>query len=435
MNTKYLKTAAVWLALAASGITVHAVDSKKVEVNVEATGTAETRERAVVDACRLAVAKVHGTRVLGHMSNTDFSTVKLDAAGTEKGEKFSLKLEGGVYSTRDNTGISFDGYLLRFEIKKEEKQKNGRWAVQISATVLGTAPDRFDGKEAVVLPSVNRIAAGLGGKGAPADVVESVARAFHRWVGETFSNHPNFVLLEREDEGALNAELERAAGGNSAVKEKSKLKAEKTADIVVEIRCEPLVVEQPEPTTFSNGAPSINRARIRLNGTVRLLDVSTKGEICRSAFSVENPKVVTAPGSAAEALKKAVAEIEQNLQPTLRTLRFDIFSKLGMANIVFGEGGLWVLGGSLDPDLLQPGDKISLWKGEGTAMSKVAESALTSNSGKLAFADASIKFQKGEAFAVRISQATVATAAPAKSVAPDASAPPQKSLKDRLNFD
>jgi hypothetical protein len=166
-----------------------------------------------------------------------------------------------------------------------------------------------------------------------------------------------------------------------------------------------------------------------------LLDVSTKGEICRSAFTVENPKVVTAPGSAAEALKKAVAEIEQNLQPTLRTLRFDIFSKLGMANIVFGEGGLWVLGGSLDPDLLQPGDKISLWKGEGTAMSRVAESVLTSNSGKLAFADASIKFQKGEAFAVRISQATVATAAPAKSAAPDASAPPQKSLKDRLKFD
>lgn len=409
---------------------VRAIDSKKLEVSVEATGTGETRERALIDACRLAVAKVHGTRVLGHMSNTDSSTFKLDAVGSDKGDKSSLRLEGGVYSTRDNTAISFDGYLLRFEIKKEEKQKSSRWMVQILATVLGSTPDRFEGKEAVTLPAVSRIAETLRGPGTPPEAVESIARALHRWAGETFSNHPNFVLLEREDESAIDSELQRAASESSAVKEKSKLKGQKVADIIVEIRAEPLVVEQQE--VRFNAAPTLHKAQIKLRGSVRLLDTTTKGEICRSVFAVESAKPATAPDSAKAALSKALAEVEESLKASLRPLRFDLFSKLGMANIVFGEGGLWVLGGSLDPDLLQPGDKVSLWKGEGSAMSKVAESVLASSGGRLVFEDSSVKFEKGEAFTVRISQ-TAAPASPAPSQ--NKSSPPQKSLKDRLNFD
>ena len=433
MKFNEFRSALLALAWVGSIGSAFAIDSKKVEVQVDAVGTAETRERAVVDACRLAVAKVHGTRVLGHMSNTDFSTVKLDVGVNEKGDKSSLKLEGGAYATRDNTGISFDGYLLRFEIKKEEKLKNGRWSIDIQATVLGNAPDRFEGKEAVVLPSVKRIAKGLVGKGAPPEAVEAIARSLHRWVGETFSNHPNFVLLEREDEGALDSELQRAAGDNSAVREKSKLRSEKTADIVVEIRCEPLVVEQQE--IKFNLAPTLNKAQVRLNGSIRLLDVSTKGEICRSSFSVENPKPATAPDSAAAAVSKAVNEVEKNLQPALRSLRFDVFSKLGMANVIFGEEGLWVLGGSLDPNLLQAGDQVSLWKGEGAAMSKVAESLLVLNSGRLAFADASVRFNKGESFALRLSQSVTSTTTPAQSEPSAAPSAPQKFLKDRLKFD
>lgn len=432
MRLRELQGAFAALTWVAGLGTLSAIDSKKVEVAVDAVGTAETRERAVIDACRLAVAKVHGTRVLGHMSNTDFSTVKLDVGLDEKGEKSALRLEGGVYGTRDNTGISFDGYLLRFEIKKEEKLENGRWAVSIQATVLGNAPDRFEGKEAIVLPSIKAIAKGLVGKGAPPEAVESIARALHRWAGETFSNHPNFVLLEREDEGALDSELNRAASSRSATIEKSKLRREKTADIVVEIRCEPLVVEQQE--VRFNLAPTLNKAQVRLNGSVRLLDTSTKGEICRSSFSVENPKPATAPDSATAAVSKAVSEVEKGLQPALRSLRFDVFSKLGMTNIVFGEGGLWVLGGSIDPSLLQPGDQVSLWTGEGAATTKVAESVLTLTSGRLAFADASVKFNKGEAFALRLTKSvTVGTSAPTELAPP--SATPQKSLKDKLKFD
>jgi hypothetical protein len=434
MKTNSLRVLSVLCAFACSSLAALGVDAKKVEVLVDSTGTAETRDRAVVDACRLAVAKVHGTRVLGHMSNTSAATGKFDQSGNVGDTKFSLKQEGGVYSTVDNTGLSFDGYLLRFEIKKEEKQKNGRWSVQIAATVLGTAPDRFAGKEAVVLPSLERIAKGLSGR-APAESVESMARTLHLWVADTFSNHPNFVILEREREDVLDGELRRSASDNSAVREKSKLKSEKTADIVVEIECEPLVVEH-QVIKF-DAAPSLNKVQVRLHGAVVLKDVATKGQICRTTFSLQSPKPATAPDSLEAALNKAVSEIEKNLQATLRSVQFDLFSKLGMANIVFGEKGLWVLGGSLDPELLQAGDKISLWRGEGSAATKVAESVLSSDGGRLVFADASIQFAKGEAFAVRLSQASVSSSKFSAST-PDATEPPaapQKSLKDRLKFD
>lgn len=413
---------------------VQGADKKKLEVEVEAIGTAEIRDRAVIDACRMAVAKVHGTRVLGHMSNTDYATVKLDAAGSRNDDKAALWLEGGVYGVRDNTGLSFDGYLLRFEIKGEEKQPDGRWAVKVLATVLGTAPDRFEGREAVVLPSVELISRQLGGKGASPEMVESVARVFHRWLGDCFSNHPNFVILEREDESTLNSELARSASERSAVKEKSKLKAEKTADISVEVRCEPLVVEAQ--TTNFKLAPSLNKARLKLIGSVKLLDVSTKGEIGRASFRVENLKPSIAAGSLEVAMKRANDGFERELAIALRPLKFDLFSKLGMVNIVFGENGLWTIGGgfALDSEFLQPGDRVSLWQGEGSSLAAIGESEILIESGRLSFSNPALKFAKGAAFSLRLSRATSSVSVERK-VSESSTEAPKPSLRERIKFD
>jgi hypothetical protein len=416
-----------------------AVDSKKIEVQVEATGTADIRDRAVVDACRLAVAKVHGSRVLGHMSNTDYGTFKIDAAGARNDEKASVWVEGGVYGVRDNSALSFDGHLLRWEIQNEQKQPDGRWAVKILATVLGTAPDRFEGREAVALTPLPVLVSQLKGKGASGDTVEEVARIFHRWLGEVFSNHPNFVILEREDESLANAELARSASARSAIKEKSKLGAEKTADITVEIRCEPLVVET-QVIPF-NSAPSLNKAKMSLQGTIRMIDVSTKGEIGRVPFKVENPKPTNAPGSLELAVKKAVSEFEKELKGALRPLKFDLFSKLGVVNIVFGENGVWSLAGGLanDEDFLRQGDRVSLWLGEGSNATKVGESLISLDAGRFAFVDTSLKFGRGEAFSVRLSKAAEILERKALvekvSAATEPSEAPKKSLKERLKFD
>ena len=47
-----------------------AADAPEV-TRVRSTGTGETRDGALVDACRLAVAQVHGGRILGGLIKTN----------------------------------------------------------------------------------------------------------------------------------------------------------------------------------------------------------------------------------------------------------------------------------------------------------------------------------------------------------------------------
>ena len=403
------------------------------EVKVEATGTAETREGALIDACRLAVAKVHGTRVIGRMANKDFSGLKLDAAGSKAGIKANVTANVRTYDIADNTAMSFDGLLLRFEVKKEDKNREGRWSVQILADVLNALPDKFAGRQAVVLPSVQRIAKSLSSGDAGPKMVAEVAQELSRALSTTFSNHPQFVLLERESEDAVDAELNRAASGNSAVKEQSKLKSEKVADIVVEVKSEPLKIVVN--TTRFESTPPLQKVQIQLRGSIRLIDVATKGEICRTPFEAGNAKPVNSVGDPESAVIKALGEFKQTLDASLRSAKCDLLAKLGITNLVAGRSGDWIVGGGLDPQLLQTGDKISLWKGEGTGMTKVGESTITVESTSLVLDNKSFKATQGEVYSFRMDSTQTRTTLKEGSKDSESSAPAKPSLKDRLKFD
>jgi hypothetical protein len=405
------------------------------EVKVDATGTAETREGALIDACRLAVAKVHGSRVIGRMANQDFSGLKLDAAGKKGSEKSSVALNARTYDIADNTAMSFDGLLLRYEVKKEDKNREGRWSVHILADVLNALPDKFAGRQAVVLPSLERITKSLSSGNAGPKMVGEVAQELSRVLASTFSNHPQFVLLERESEDVLNEELSRAASGNSAVKEQSKLKSEKTADIVVEVKSEPLEVRVN--TTRFESTPPLQKVQIRLSGSIRLLDVATKGEICRTPFEAGNLKPVTSAGDENAAVMKALGEFKASLNGSLRAAKCDLLAKLGVTNLVAGPSGAWVVGGGLDAQLLQTGDTISLWRGEGASLSKIGESTITVESSGVFLDNKAFKATQGEVFSFRMDsvQTRFSNSVPAGFKEGEAPASTKPSLKERLKFD
>jgi len=419
---------------------VNAETAKPGEVQVTSTGTGETRDSALVDACRLAVAKVHGTRILGKMANTDAAGIKGEAS--MKGFK-NLAVTGDVktYGVQDNTSMTFDGLLLKYDLKKEEKISNGRWSVDILATVLDTIPDRFAGKQAVVIPTAAKIESGLSSDNVSPSTIKEVAQSLHDALRDTFANHPQFVILERESEDALNEELERASSGNGAAKEQSKLKGEKVADIVAVVKGTPLKVTVN--TTKFESTPPLQKVMIQERGTINLIDVSTKGEICSSAFEASNAKPVPSAGEIEPAVEKALGEFKSNLNESMRSAKVDLMGKLGIANLTCQKTGSLVVTGGLDPRLLESGDKISLWKGQGIGLTRVGEAVITVDGNDVTFDNSSLKIDRGDVLAFRIDSmkplnktASTSLKSPETPSTSDSSGTsPKSSLKDRIQFD
>jgi hypothetical protein len=399
-------------------------------VQVTATGSAETRDSALIDACRLAVAKVHGTRIIGVMSNRNSEGFKIDANGKSGGKDGSLSIFGRTTSVGDNTSMTFGGLLLRYEVVKEEKEagSTGRWKVQIKGDVLNALPDKFAGRQAVVLPRIERIAKSLAAPNASPELVKDVALALQMAVRNTFANHPQFVILERENEDVLNEELERASGANAAVMEQSKLKGEKVADIVVEVQSQPIKVSV-NTTTFEN-TPSLQKVQIQISGLIRLLDVASKGEICSVSFEAKNPKPISSAGDIQPAVAKAFDDLKANLDNSLRTAKCNLLGRLGLANLVFTKAGSFALSGGIDPNLLVNGDKISLWKGEGVISSKVTEGVINLNGASLNVENLSVAFAEGDAITFRIESTPVAVLPKNENEQPKT-----PSLKDKIKFD
>jgi len=430
----------IGILFAVFSTTVEGETAKPGEVQVASVGTGETRDAALVDACRLAVAKVHGTRVLGRLGNKDYSGQK-SATFKDSFNNMTSGTEGKSFSVADNTEMSFDGLLRRFEVKKEERLANGRWSVSILADVVDTIPDRFAGKQAIVLPTVAKIESGMSSDNVSPATIKEVAQSLHDALRDTFANQPQFVILERESEDAVNDELERASMGNAAVKEQSKLKGEKVADIVVVVKGTPLKVSVN--TTKFESTPPLQKVMIQERGTINLIDVSTKGEICSSVFEAANAKPVPSAGEIEPAVEKAMKEFKSNLNESLRSAKVDLMGKLGIANLACQKAGSLVVTGGLDPRLLMSGDKISLWKGEGNGLTRVGEAVITVDGNNVTLDNPSLKIDRGDVLAFRIDSmkprsagASTITKSPEASSSSDSSANPAKtSLKDRIQFD
>lgn len=413
---------AIWGALPLNAAEI------KGEVKVESVGTSETRDGALIDACRLAVAKVHGTRIMGRMSNKDYSGTVANSSGTKAAEDYKFNSDTKSFGVRDNTTMSFGGLLLRFEIKKEGKSAQGRWEVEIVADVLNTLPDRFAGKQAVVLPPLARLEATLRQGTLNGIDPDPIARDLLREVTAVFANHPQFVLLERQSEDLVNAELARAAGGNSAVKEQSKLRSEKVADIIAEIQTEPLQVDVQNIRFEST--PNLFKASIQLRGHVRLIDVATKGELCRVPFEAKTSKPFAAAGNAKAATNGASEEIRSSLANSLRLLKCELLSQLGVANVVVLPDGRLELVGGGDISLLRSGDTITLWTTTNAASSKVGQTLIQIDGSTIAVANTSLRINNGSAYSFKV---TPERTAPPEPVSEPVSAP-KPSLKDRIGF-
>jgi hypothetical protein len=409
-------------------------ETPKGYVEVTATGSAETRDSALIDACRLAIGKVHGTRILGVMANRNSDGLKIDAAGHQGSKDTSFSVFGRTTDVADNTSMTFGGLLLRYEVLEEQKDTGptGRWKIQIKGDVLNTIPDKFAGRLAVVLPSVNRIVSKMKSPDLSPEAIEGLARKLHDSVRDIFANHPQFVLLERENEDILNEELNRAQGSNAAVMEQSKLGGEKVADIVVEILPNPAKVEL-KTYTFEN-TPPLQKVKVHVSGLIKLLDLSTKGEIGSTKFDAANPKAVSSAGDVNNAISKAVNELNDTLDESMRSAKRNILTSLGLANLLYTKTGEFAFAGGFDPSLISNGDRITIWKDEAGKKIKIREGEIALISTGFNFQDspnANNEFKSGDAFTF-----TVVDSAKNKISEEKTTTNPNKpKLKDKLDFD
>lgn len=291
-----------------------AADAPEV-TRVRSTGTGETRDGALVDACRLAVAQVHGGRILGGLIKTNEKESKSTTINGDttiaSGRDTIIGGSGPQFvETRDATALSFDGLLVRYSLVSQSEPGAGRnqWAVVIDADVLKALPDRFKGRIAVVTPSQAKLEAKTGHP----DLAKVIGRAIQGW----FANVPQFVLLEREDESDLDEELSRAGGGQTAIAEKSKLSAQKVADIVISFEGGELNWKE-KSTSFKTTSRQSHTCEVSTELVFKLLDVSTKGEIGRASRYISAKKSTTDPKlSREEAAKELGTQMGDALRKT-----------------------------------------------------------------------------------------------------------------------
>jgi hypothetical protein len=158
----------------------------------------------------------------------------------------------------------------------------------------------------VVTPSQAKLEAKTG----DADLAKAIGRAVQGW----FANSPQFALLEREDESDLDEELSRAGGGQTAVAEKSKLSAQKVADIVINMEGGDLKWKE-KSTSFKTTSRQSHTCEVSSDLVFKVLDVATKGEVGRASRTVSAKKSTTDPErSREEALEELKTQIDSALK-------------------------------------------------------------------------------------------------------------------------
>lgn len=319
--------------------TLAAVDAPAV-VKVQATGSGETRDAALVDACRLAVAQVHGSRVVGTLIKTNENAEKLRAVAG--GGVIVIAPAGQFVETRDQTEISFDGLLVKYVLisQRQTKDNNPLWQIVIEADVLKAIPDRFDGRVMVVTPTTASLQAKIGEAGFAKDLALSI----DGW----FANSRQFALLERNDESALDGELDRAASNTVAVAEKSKLNAAKVADVVIGVEGGELIFTE-RSTSFKNTSRQIHTCEVSTTLILKALDVATKGELGRAEVELSGVKSATDPG-----MSKAIAIklLSDDLRKKLPLARMQIMFLLDATRLsVDANGRISVISPSSDTSL------------------------------------------------------------------------------------
>ena len=306
-------------------------------ISVTQTGAAKSRDGALVDACRLAVAQIHGTRVTGSLIKTNANlTLKAAASGTNgsSSEREELQLDVGR-EVQDQTQITFGGLLAAYKVTNERQPKNATdlWEITIAADVLTTIPDRFEGRTAVVVPSVPFLSQAI--NMGPRDVrfVTSLRSSIEGW----FANNSSFVILERNRaaESFLDSELRRASSSGAARAEQSKLGMEKTADIVLIVES-PGVFFETSSTSFKRLKTQAHTCQANLQLIFKLIDGATKGEISRETVNLKAKATSKDPESAKHS---SLAKMNQSFNRKLDFAGLRFLGALDCNRLRIGKGG------------------------------------------------------------------------------------------------
>ena len=306
-------------------------------ISVSQTGASKSRDGALVDACRLAVAQIHGTRVTGSLIKTNENLTLKAAASRTSGsssEREELQLDVGR-EVQDQTQITFGGLLAAYKVTNESQPKNATdlWKITIAADVLTTIPDRFEGRTAVVVPSVPFLSQAI--NMGPGDVrfVTSLRSSIEGW----FANNSSFVILERNRaaESFLDSELRRASSSGAARAEQSKLGMEKTADIVVIVES-PGVFFETSSTSFKRLKTQAHTCQANLQLTFKLVDGATKGEISRETVNLKAKATAKDPESAK---RSSLTEMTKSLSKKLDFAGLRFLGALDCNRLRIGKGG------------------------------------------------------------------------------------------------
>ncbi len=284
-------------------------------VKVSQVGTAKTRDGALIDACRLAVSQVHGTRVVGSIEKTNkMLSLKAQGKGSPQDDEKSGELQVEIgREVADQTSMSFGGLLTRYKVRAEHPPANAddMWQMTIDADVLTTIPDRFEGRIAVTVPSDTFLKRSINASPEQKEFVHSLRGSIEDW----FANSPSFVLLERNAsaESLLDSELDRASKAGASRTEQSKLGMQKTADVVVLVESTGVSLKKSS-TSFKRVKTQAYTCRGSIRLTFKLVDGASKGEIGRDTIEVAAKATARTPDAASEECLEALAkEVEAKI--------------------------------------------------------------------------------------------------------------------------
>lgn len=360
--------------------TSHVASASK--TTVHSTGSAETRDAALVDACRLAVAQVHGGLISGGLVKT--------MVENEKDHK--------TQETHDLTLLTFQGLLLGYKVIEEYPPASAGelWKTSIVADVLTAMPDRFAGKTAVVLPTPQSLSYRNGNSETLREWNQEVCQTITSW----FSNNPQFVILDRTTESAINAELVRSSSSNSSVGERSKLQAEKSADVVITL--EGGDISFTERSTQFKHAGSLHRATAKSRFVIKALDVSTKGEIGRTTLNLTSE--LKSARSKSQARLEAVEDLKNQLSQKLPPRGVQLLHTLDSARLKVDENGNITLLSPTDFSILRNVKQIQLWRQSKESTSTESAGVFNFDPNTFTVESSSSTFKQDEIFSFSIIQ-------------------------------
>ena len=231
-------------------------------VEITSSGKGATRDEAIRDAVLRAIEQVHGRAV-------SMTTVSQELGAVEKKTDKSL---GPLSASKSETERvtaggkrieeSTKGMVTGIRIVEEVEGRKG-WDVTLVALVAKFTP-----------PGGNkpRVVVGLP-KGS--DISADAATVIRERIGGALMASGKVAVLDRSDNGEVNAELELAASGSAAATENLKVGQNQVADFIVQVTVDALRVDRSARKMRTSNREIVSYTG-SANASFRLVHVATR---------------------------------------------------------------------------------------------------------------------------------------------------------------